>query len=160
VAFGLVFVLTRGITLRFFIQERNMDPEQVTLTGLQRVAIAFSHAGFFLAMPFLLPLAIWFLFPTFFEDTGGQVKEQSLRAMLFHLIVVIVSAVLWGVTYALFAIVIIGWPFAAVTGILALAFSVWSTIVILIAVIKSASGEIYHLPFVGGAVAGIRASDS
>jgi uncharacterized Tic20 family protein len=60
----------------------------------------------------------------------------------------------------LFAIVIIGWPFAAVTGILALAFSVWSTIVILIAVIKSASGEIYHLPFVGGAVAGIRASDS
>ncbi len=136
------------------------------LTGRQRVASAFSHAGCFLGMPFLVPLGIWFFFPRMFEDPNDYVREQSVQAMLFHLIVlvvfgalwgatfglfiILVGGVLWGVSYGQFGIVSNGWPIVIIVGLVAGAFTIWSTIVMLIAVVKAALGQPYRLPFVGG----------
>jgi len=124
------------------------------LSGLQRVASALSHAGFFLLMPFLLPFVIWLLFPRLFDDPNNHVREQSFQAMFFHMIVVVVNSALWGATYGLFAIILIGWPFAIVMGLVASVFSIWSVIVMLIAVVKTAMGEPYRLPLVGGRLSG------
>ncbi|GEM_PF-5177321 len=90
-------------------------------------------------------LAIWFLFPRFCDDPGDHVREQSL---LFHLIVVVVGGALWGATGGLWAIIIIGWPFAIAFGLVASIFSIWSVVVMLIAVVKTALGEPYRLPLV------------
>ena len=132
------------------------------VTGSERAAAAFAHAGAFLMMPFVLPLAIWAYFSA--VQPSAYVRHQALQAMLFHLIVTVATGVFLTVLVAMFfgsllasafaesvtRWLYMAWPVTLGVGVIAGLFTVWSTIVMVVAVVKAALGQPYRMPIVGG----------
>ena len=133
------------------------------VNGTERAAAAFAHAGAFLFMPFVLPLCIWAYFSAI--QPSSYVRHQALQAMLFHLIVTVATSVFVTVLAiaffgSLFASALaesltrwlyMAWPVTIGLGVLAGLFTLWSTIVMVVAVVKAAQGKPYRMPIVGGA---------
>lgn len=131
-------------------------------TGSERAAAAFAHAGAFLLLPFLLPLGIWLYFSA--VQPSAYVRHQAVQAMLFHLIVTVASSIFGMVLLvALFGSFVatifaesltrwlyMAWPVTLGIGVIAGLFTVWSTIVMVVAVVKAAQGQPYRMPIVGG----------
>jgi uncharacterized Tic20 family protein len=59
--------------------------------GSERAAAAIAHAACFLGMPFVLPLAIWLLFPL--VQPSAYVRQQAVQAMLFHLVTLVITTI-------------------------------------------------------------------
>lgn len=130
--------------------------------GSERAAAAFAHAGAFLAMPFVLPIAIWAWFS--FVQRSAYVRHQALQAAVFHLLVTVAGGVFATViAVAFFGSLIasilaesitrwlyMAWPVTIGIGVIAGLFTLWSTIVMVVAVVKAALGQPYRMPIVGG----------
>ncbi len=130
--------------------------------GSERVAAAFAHAGAFLFMPFVLPLAIWVYFTAI--QPSNYVRYQAVQAMLFHLILTVAGSVFGTVLVVAFfgsfiASILaesitrwlyMAWPVTIGIGVVAGLFTIWSTIVMVVAVVKAAQGQPYRMPIVGG----------
>jgi uncharacterized membrane protein len=121
----------------------------VPANGMERLAAAASHGAMILAAPFLLPLAIYILFPLL-GGSSPYVRHQAVQAMLFHLFFLFGTTVFGSVTMFLLHILIIGWPFAAVTGLAGGIFFIWGCVVMLIATVRAFQGRPYRMPVVGG----------
>jgi len=121
----------------------------VPASGLERLAAASCHGAMLLMMPFMLPLAVFILYPLL-GGSSPYVRHQAVQAMLFHLFFLFGTSVLGGVTAFLFHIVLIGWPFAAVTGLAAAVFFLWGCVVMFIATVRAFQGRPYRMPIVGG----------
>lgn len=146
------------MAMRSYGQDYALAP----MTGAERVAAAFAHAGAFLFMPFVLPLGIWVYFTVL--QPSSYVRHQAVQAMLFHLIVTVAGSVFATVLLVAFfgsfiATILaesitrwlyMAWPVTLGIGVLAGLFTVWSTIVMVVAVVKAAQGQPYRMPIVGG----------
>lgn len=120
----------------------------VPASGTERLAAAAAHGALALASPFLLPVVIFFLYPIAFGPSA-YVRHQSLQAALFHLFFMFLTTMFGTATVFFLHILIIGWPFALVTGLLGGAFGVWGVIVMVIATWRSFQGLPYRMPVVG-----------
>lgn len=135
--------------------------------GSERAAAAIAHASFFLGMPFVLPLAIWLLFPI--VQPSAYVRHQAVQAMLFHIVTLVLTGVfgtlvVLGVLASFFgSLIAVGspadsvyqwlhasWPFTlALTAGFGL-FWLWTLVIMVIAVVKAATGQPYRMPLTGG----------
>jgi len=135
--------------------------------GAERAAAAIAHAAFFLGMPFVLPLAIWALFPI--VQPSAYVRHQAVQAMIFHVVTLVITTifgtfVVLGLFASFFGSLIAAgspahsilqwlhasWPIT-IAGTLAFgAFWLWTLVVMVIAVVKVASGQPYRMPLTGG----------
>jgi uncharacterized membrane protein len=121
----------------------------VPATGLERLAAASSHGAMLVALPFMLPFAIFVLYPLV-GGSSAYVRHQAVQAMLFHLFFLLVTTALTGMTVFFMHILILGWPFAAVTGLADAVFFVWGCVVMFIATLRAFQGRTYRMPVVGG----------
>ncbi|MDB5101074.1 MAG: hypothetical protein JWM80_5495 [Cyanobacteria bacterium RYN_339] len=121
----------------------------VPATGIERLAAASCHGAMILALPFLLPLGIYILYPLL-GGTSAYVRHQALQAMLFHLFFLFITTAFTSVTVFLLHIIILGWPFAAVTGLAGGIFFLWGCVVMVIATLRAFQGRPYRMPLVGG----------
>ncbi|MEB3328743.1 MAG: DUF4870 domain-containing protein [Candidatus Sericytochromatia bacterium] len=114
--------------------------------GWERLAAAAAHASPVYA-PLLGPVVIWLLG----GSLGGSpfVGRQALQALLFHLLATVVLTPLWGATYALWALILIGWPFAIVMTVVSGVASLWFLWHCLRATLAAFGGRGYRLPIVG-----------
>jgi uncharacterized Tic20 family protein len=133
------------------------------LSGAERAAATACHGAVFLGMPFLLPFAIWLLFPLLGEPST-YVRHQAVQAMLFHVLVTVVgSAFFVAVVIAFFGSIAasalastftrwlhMAWPVTFAVLIAGGLFLAWATIIMLIATWKAAVGRPYRMPLVGG----------
>lgn len=117
-------------------------------TGLERLAAAASHASLVLAMPFLLPLLVLVLYPLL-GPPSPYVREQSIQALLFHLLITVVGGGLLGLG-GLLASTIIGLPLALPCWLVGGGVTLWGWVISLIATIKACQGVPYRMPVVGG----------
>jgi uncharacterized membrane protein len=121
----------------------------VPASGLERLAAASCHGAMVLALPFMLPLAVYVLYPLL-GGSSPYVRHQAVQAMLFHLFFLFVTTVFTSVTVFFLHILILGWPFAAVTGLAGGVFFVWGCVVMFIATVRAFQGRTYRMPVVGG----------
>lgn len=117
-------------------------------TGLERLAAAASHASLVLAIPFLLPLLVLVLYP-FLGPPSAYVREQSIQALLFHLLVTVVGGGLLGLG-SILASTIIGIPLALPLWLVGGGFTLWGWVISLVATVKACQGVPYRMPIVGG----------
>jgi uncharacterized membrane protein len=120
----------------------------VPATGAERIGAAASHGAFVFGLPFVLPLAIYFLFPLV-QPQSAYVRHQALQAGLFHLFVFFMVSVLFGVAAVFAHIILIGWPFAAVFFVLGGVYCVWAFVVMVMATLRAFQGRPYKMPVVG-----------
>jgi uncharacterized membrane protein len=120
----------------------------VPATGAERIAAAACHGAFVFALPFVLPLIIYFLFPIV-QPQSVYVRHQALQAGLYHLFVFFIGTVLFGIGHVFLLIPILGWPFAAFFYLLGAVFCVWAFVVMFIATMRAFQGRPYKMPLVG-----------
>jgi uncharacterized membrane protein len=115
--------------------------------GWERLAAATAHAAPMLAVPLLGPGVIWVVGGLL----GGSrfVSSQALQALLWHLFATVLLAPLWGATYALWMLILIGWPFAIVMTLVSGVASLWFFWHCLFATLAAFAGRPYRLPIVG-----------
>ena len=130
--------------------------------GNERAAAALAHAGFFLGGPFVVPLAVWLLYPL--VGQSAYVRHQAVQAMLFHLVTMVIGTifiVIVGLAFfgSIFASMMaasvtqwlhMAWPVTIALGIAGGAFSLWSVVIMVVAVYKVATGQPYRMPLTGG----------
>ncbi|MEB3220672.1 MAG: DUF4870 domain-containing protein [Candidatus Sericytochromatia bacterium] len=114
--------------------------------GWERLAAAAAHASPLYA-PLLGPALIWLVG----GNVGGSrfVASQGLQALLFHLLVTVLLTTLWGASYALWALILIGWPFALVLTAFAVLATLWAAWHCFWATLAAFGGRAYRLPIVG-----------
>ena len=134
-------------------------------SGLERAAAAFSHGALLLGMPFVLPLAILVLFPLM--QPSDYVKQQSLQALVFHLLVTLIAGGLFalalvfglfGVLEAVFmaspdgqlSAMPANWWLALLSGVASVVVLLWGGVMALVATVMALRGQPYNLPLVGG----------
>lgn len=108
-----------------------------------------AHGSAFFS-PMLLPFAIWLLY--FLLGGSFYVRHQAMQALLFHLLATLILTPLWAAVWALWMLVVIGWPFALVLSLVAAPLSLWVIWVVLVATLRSFQGREYRMPLVGGFV--------
>lgn len=132
------------------------------VTGAERTAAAFAHAGAFLFMPFVLPLGIWAYFSV--VQPSAYVRHQAVQAMLFHLLFTVATSLFGTLLVIMFFSSVIAsvvaesitrwlylaWPVTLGVGAIAGLFTLWATIVMVVAVVKASQGQPYRMPLVGG----------
>lgn len=117
--------------------------------GMERIGAVLSHGSLLLMLPFFVPLAVLLIFPLI-QPGSAYVRHQAIQATLFHLFALIAGGALWGATWALWALILIGWPFAIVMTIVSSLFTIWTLWIALVATWKAFQGVPYRLPVVGG----------
>lgn len=139
----------------------------VPVESSERAAAAIAHAGLFLGMPFILPLAIWALYPI--VQPSAYVRHQAVQAMLFHLVTLVISSIFVTIVVLAFFGSVFGsmiaagsaagsllqwlhasWPVTIALLVGFGAFSLWTLVIMVIAVVKAASGQAYRMPLTGG----------
>lgn len=118
-------------------------------SGPERLSVAACHGAILIGVPFVLPLAIWLLFPLM-QPPSPYVRSQALQALMFHVFILLTSGVAGALAAAFWFLFLIGWPFAAFFGLISLGLIVWGSWYSLIAMIRGFQGRPYRLPVVGG----------
>lgn len=119
------------------------------VTGFERLMAGLAHGSAFFS-PILLPFVVWLLY--FLFNGSFYVRHQAMQALLFHLLASLILTPLWAAIWALWALVIIGWPFALALSIVAVPLSLWAIWVVLVATLRGFQGRDYRMPLVGGFV--------
>lgn len=136
-------------------------------SGPERLAGVISHGSMLLGLPLFVPVAVLILYPL----VGGRsafVRHTAVQALLFQLLVTVLSGLLLGIAGAAFGLpfitavvpilgvllapvaALIGWPVALAFAILGGLTLIWGLWVELVATWKAFNGEPYRMPIVGG----------
>lgn len=137
------------------------------VSGPERLAGVISHGSMLLAMPLFVPVLVLLLFPLV-GRSSAFVRHTAIQALLFQLLIMLVSGLLlgisgafWGLPFITAVVPILGvvlgpiaalisWPVALgfmVVGGLVLLWGLW---IELVATVKAFNGTPYRMPVVGG----------
>ena len=119
------------------------------VTGMERLMAGLAHGSAFFS-PILLPFLIWLIY--FLLGGSFYVRHQAMQALLFHILVTLILTPVWAAVWALWALVLIGWPFAFALSLLAAPVTLWAIWVVLVATVRGFQGRDYRMPLVGGFV--------
>lgn len=122
----------------------------------ERLAGVISHGSMLLAMPIVIPLVVLVIHP-FLIGPSRFARHTAIQALLFQLLVTVVSGTLLAITSFMFLALpsvfppfaLFSWPLAAVFGLLGGLVLLWGGFIEVVATYKAFAGEPYRMPIVG-----------
>src|ERR1035437_9350313 len=92
------------------------DASSVSVEKWERAVAVACQVSPLVGLPLVLPLGAIFLLPAFGRPSPF-VRQHAMQAVIFHLLVLVVTGTLLAMVHFFFALILIGWPMAILLGI-------------------------------------------